>query len=198
MTKIDDVRDQRIRRIVYCGASESGKTTNLEALHRSLPEHMGSKLVRLATESERTMYFDLLSIEAKENRPRIEVFSVPGQNFYLPARRRVLREADGLVFVVDSRRSRMEANIEALGDVVAALEDAGREIDSVPAVLQLNKRDADDAVPVDELLEELGCPGEQYLEASAHLGAGVIETLRMVVKQTMSVPITFEPALMVG
>lgn len=186
MSRGFDGRDQRVCRIVYCGASESGKTTNLEALERALPPHAGGKLIRLATESDRTMYFDLLSIEARGARPRIELFSVPGQNFYLPARRRVLREADGIVFVVDSRSSRLEANVEALGDVVAAFQDAGRDLESIPAVLQLNKRDEPTALGRAELLAALGLPDEAFVEAVAHAGSGVLETLRLIVRRTLA------------
>jgi signal recognition particle receptor subunit beta len=169
-------------RIVYCGPSECGKTTNLESLARALPDRARGSLLKLATETSRTLYFDLLTIDVGGARADvvIEIFSVPGQNFYVSARRRILREADGIVFVVDSRRERLDANIEALHDVVEALVAAGRRIDEVPAVLQLNKCDDPTAMPHEELLEALGFDGEAYVEAVAHLGHGVVETLRLV------------------
>jgi signal recognition particle receptor subunit beta len=183
--------DARACRIVYCGPSECGKTTNLEALARLLPDRARGKLVRLATETNRTLYFDLLAIDLGAfgggiGRARFEIYSVPGQSFYLAARRRVLREADGIVFVVDSRRERLQANLEALGEVVAALEDAGRDLAEVPAVLQLNKRDAPTALGTSELLGILGCDGEPYVEAIAHEGEGVLETLKLIARQALA------------
>ncbi len=184
-------RATRACRIVYCGPSECGKTTNIEALSRLLPGHTRGKLVRLATETERTFYFDLLAVDLGEigggiGRARFEIYSVPGQSFYLAARRRVLRDADGVVFVVDSRRERLQANLEALGELVAALQDAGREPGDVPAVLQLNKRDAPSALSVQELLSILGCEDEPYVEAVAHEGSGVIETLKLIARQALA------------
>lgn len=180
--------DQTIR-IVYCGPSESGKTTNLEVLSRVLADRTRGSLVRLATETHRTLYFDLLRIDlgARTGLPvALELFTVPGQSFYLPARRRVLREAHGVVFVADSRRERLEANVEALNDVAAAIQDAGRDVDDVPAVLQLNKCDAATALSTDELLTALGCEGEPYVEAVAHEGRGVVETLRRIARRTLA------------
>ena len=163
-----------------------------------LPQRAKGKLVQLATETSRTLYFDRLTIELGANangqsRGRLELFTVPGQSFYLSARRRVLREAHGVVFVVDSRRERLEANVEALGEVVAALEDAGRDVDSVPAVLQLNKCDEPSAVPSHELLAALGCEGEPYVKAVAHEGRGVRETLQMIARRALAGRAVFEP-----
>ena len=176
-------------RIVYCGPSESGKTTNLEVLARVLPSHTRGSLLQLATETNRTLYFDLLRIELASrsgSRTTLELYTVPGQSFYLPARRRVLREAHGVVFVADSRRERLDANVEALNDVAAAIQDAGRDVADVPAVLQLNKCDAATAIPSGELLAALGCDGEPYVEAIAHEGRGVVETLRRIAKFTIA------------
>jgi signal recognition particle receptor subunit beta len=194
-----DAAGTRVYRIVYCGPSESGKTTNLEALARALPDRARGRLVQLATETNRTLYFDLLTIDVGTSRGApdavLELFSVPGQNFYLPARRRILREAHGIVFVADSRRERLAANVDALNDVVAALEDAGREIHDVPAILQLNKCDEPTALGRDDLLQALGCEGEPCVEAVAHLGRGVVETLRMIVRRALAGRLLAEPAL---
>lgn len=186
----------RAIRIVYCGPSESGKTTNLETLSRSLPSHALHKLLQLATETQRTLYFDLLSLELpmESGVPlRLELFTVPGQSFYLNARRRVLREADGIVFVADSRRHRLEANIEALAEVAAAIEDAGRDVEDVPAVLQLNKCDEETAIPRHEFLSLLGCDGEPFVEAVASDGKGVIETLKMISRHVLAPRMQYEP-----
>lgn len=186
----------RAIRIVYCGPSEGGKTTNLEALSRMLPSHSLHKLLQLATETQRTLYFDLLSLQLAidaDTMLRMELFTVPGQSFYLNARRRVLREADGIVFVADSRRHRLDANIEALAEVAAAIEDAGRDVEDVPAVLQLNKCDEDNAIPHAELMTLLGCDGEPFVEAIASDGKGVVETLRLISRQVLAPRRQFEP-----
>jgi signal recognition particle receptor subunit beta len=190
---IDARREEapKVRRIVYCGPSQSGKTTNLEALERAFPPHTRGQLLRLATETERTLYFDRLLIDlagasATGSGGRVELFTVPGQSFYLAARQRILREAHGIVFVADSRRERLASNLEALGEVIAAIQDSGREVAAIPAVLQLNKRDAITAMGRDELLQALGCPGEQCIEAVAHEGRGVVETLRVVARRALA------------
>lgn len=189
-------KSSRAIRIVYCGPSESGKTTNLEALSRMLPSHALHKLLQLATDTQRTLYFDLLSLQLAmdtDSPLRIELFTVPGQSFYVNARRRVLREADGIVFVADSRRHRLDANIEALAEVAAAIEDAGRDVDDVPAVLQLNKCDDESAVPRAELLALLGCDGEPFVEAVASDGKGVVETLKLISRHVLAPRMQFEP-----
>jgi signal recognition particle receptor subunit beta len=185
-------------RIVYCGPSESGKTTNLDALARLLSGKRNGKLIKLATDTERTLYFDMLTIDIggrTSATSRLELFTVPGQSFYLSARRRVLREANGVVFVADSRRERLEANVEALGEVAAALQDAGREPDDVPAVLQLNKCDDATAIPATELLALLGCEGDPYVEAVASEGRGVVETLRIISRIALANSLQAEPTI---
>jgi len=197
MSNSERGRSARATRIVYCGPSESGKTTNLEVLSRMLPLHAQRKLVQLATDTQRTLYFDLLSLElamSSDLTVRLELFTVPGQSFYVNARRRILREADGIVFVADSRRRRLEANLEALGEVAAAIEDAGRDVDDVPAILQLNKCDHVEAVPTSELLALLGCDGEPFVEAVASDGHGVVETLRLISRHVLAPRSQFEPS----
>ena len=183
----------KVCRIVYCGASECGKTTNLEVLSRLLSHRVHGKLVKLATETDRTLYFDMLRLDV--GAAQLELFTVPGQSFYHAARRRILREASGIVFVVDSRRERLDANVESLGEVVAAFQDAGRELEKVPAVLQLNKCDASTAVPSGELLGALGCSGEPFVEAIARDGRGVVETLRLIARFSFAGTLLAEPAL---
>ena len=178
-------------RIVYCGPSESGKTTNIESLNWLLPDRAVGRLVQLATETSRTLYFDLLTINLEAisrtaGHATLEIFTVPGQSFYYAARRRVLREADGIVFVADSRRHRLAANVDALNDIITAIHDAGRGVDDIPAVLQLNKCDDPTAIARDELLAALGCENEPCVEAVAHEGRGVIETLRLIARHAIA------------
>jgi signal recognition particle receptor subunit beta len=190
-------RGTRSVRIVYCGPSESGKTTNLEALARALPDRARGRLVQLATDTNRTLYFDLLTIDASNGSagPVIELFTVPGQNFYLTARRRILREADGIVFVADSRRERLAANVEALHDVVAAIHDSGRDLDRVPAVLQFNKCDEPSAMSPADLLAALECENEPFVQAVAHEGRGVVETFRLVARRAFATRAIAEPVI---
>jgi signal recognition particle receptor subunit beta len=154
-------------------------------------------LVHLSnTWDKERLYFDLLTIDFGSGADLVlELFTVPGQNFYVAARRRILREADGIVFVADSRRERLGANVEALHDVVAAIEAAGRDVDSVPAVLQLNKCDEPTALASAELLDALGCSGEPFVEAVAHEGRGVVETLRLIARVSLAGRRVPEPAL---
>lgn len=196
MSNVVQGNGSRVYRLVYCGPSESGKTTNLEVLSRTLPAKMQSKLIKLATETDRTLYFDLLTIElGTATAARLEIFTVPGQSFYNAARRRVLREAHGVVFVADSRRERLGANVESLGDIVAAFQDAGRDLDAIPAVLQLNKCDDASAMASGELLAALGCEGEPFVEAVASEGRGVLETLRLIARFALVGPLQAEPAI---
>ncbi len=192
-----DSRERRVFRIVYCGPSECGKTTNLESLARLMPNRTRGRLVQLATETSRTLYFDLLTVDlgAGPDEAVLEIFTVPGQAFYIAARRRILREAHGIVFVVDSRSERLAANLESMNDVAAALEDVGRDLDEIPAVLQLNKCDEPTALPMHDLLAALGCEGEPYVEAIAHEGRGVVETLRMIARLALSGRVAAAPAL---
>ncbi len=177
--------------IVYCGPGLGGKTTNLEVIHRwTRPETRG-QLVSLATPEERTRCFDFLPVDVGEVRgfqTRFHLVTVPGQVVHRATRRLILTGADGIVFVADSERDRMDANVESMQDLHEQLRAHGRDLASIPFVVQYNKRDLPGAVSLREL-EEVMNPlvesdgGRQRApshEAVARTGVGVFETLTVV------------------
>ncbi len=171
-------------KIVYYGPGLGGKTTNLEFLYRRIPQHRRGSLTSLKTAGDRTIYFDFLPLDlgtVAGMRTRFHLYTVPGQPRYNLSRRLVLQGADGVVFVADSSRSRFFANRESLDNLRENLALAGIGIDSVPLVLQYNKRDLPDAVDVRSLERLLNAAGRPSFEAIAIEGLGVVETLKAVV-----------------
>src|SRR6476659_8451141 len=151
-------------KIVYYGPGLCGKTKNLQLLHERTAAARRGQLISLATPNERTLFFDFLPLDVGSLRgfqTRLHLYTVPGQVFYDAARRAILRGTDGIVFVADSQEARLAANVE-----------------SVPNVLQLNKRDLPSALPADELRQLLAIKDEPTFEATATTGAGVFETLK--------------------
>ncbi|MCS7311625.1 MAG: GTPase domain-containing protein [Acidobacteria bacterium] len=172
-------------KIVYYGPGLGGKTTNLQYIYeRTSPDQKG-KLISLATETERTLFFDFLPLDlgtVKGFRIRFHLYTVPGQVFYDASRKLILKGADGVVFVADSQRERMDANIESLNNLKVNLRENGLDIRTIPYVLQLNKRDLPSAVPVEEMLRVLHVKGEPVFEAVATRGIGVFETLKTIAR----------------
>ncbi|GBC84512.1 Mutual gliding-motility protein MglA [bacterium HR11] len=172
-------------KIVYYGPGLGGKTTNLQYIYeRTSPDQKG-KLISLATETERTLFFDFLPLDlgtVKGFRIRFHLYTVPGQVFYDASRKLILKGADGVVFVADSQRERMDANIESLNNLKVNLRENGLDILTIPYVLQLNKRDLPSAVPVEEMLRVLHVKGEPVFEAVATRGIGVFETLKTIAR----------------
>jgi len=172
-------------KIVYYGPGLGGKTTNLQYIYeRTSPDQRG-KLISLATETERTLFFDFLPLDlgtVKGFRIRFHLYTVPGQVFYDASRKLILKGADGVVFVADSQRERMDANIESLNNLKVNLRENGLDILTIPYVLQLNKRDLPSAVPVEEMLRVLHVKGEPVFEAVATRGIGVFETLKTIAR----------------
>jgi signal recognition particle receptor subunit beta len=178
-------------KVVYYGPGFGGKTTNLEQIHRnSNPAHRG-KLVSLNTESERTLFFDLLPVDLGKFRGydvRLHLCTVPGQMAFDQTRRLVLRNVDGIVFVVDSQRDRFEDNVASLRNLEANLVLQGDDPTRMPLVVQYNKRDLPSAMSIDELRMGLGIPdGVPEVEACAMRGEGVFETFKAIVKSCMAV-----------
>jgi signal recognition particle receptor subunit beta len=170
-------------KIVYYGPARSGKTTNLQWVHRSLPEAGRSDMVSLATENDRTLFFDFLPLDLGEVsgfRTRFQLYTVPGQVYYNATRRLVLRGADGVVFVADSEAARRRDNLESLRNLQENLLDNDFDIRTLPLVLQYNKQDLAGARPADEMDDELNFRDVPAHGASAIQGDGVIETLRSV------------------
>lgn len=186
MPLIHHARKELHLKIVYYGAGLGGKTTNLEYLHRHSNPNARGKLVSLKTESERTLFFDLLPVDLGEYRSyrvRLHLCTVPGQIALDKTRRLVLRHVDGVVFVVDSQPGRMDTNLESMENLHRNLRLQGDDPASLPLVVQCNKRDLPDALPVGTIRDALRIPVQApVMEASALHGAGVFGTLKMIVK----------------
>lgn len=170
-------------KIVYYGPARSGKTTNLQWVHRSIPDGERGDMVSLATENERTLFFDFLPLDLGQIsgfRTRFQLYTVPGQVYYNATRRLVLRGADGVVFVADSEPSRQRDNVDSLRNLQENLLENDFDIRTLPLVLQYNKQDLEGARPTAELDEELNFRDVPAHGASAIRGDGVIDTLRSV------------------
>lgn len=170
-------------KIVYYGPGLSGKTTNLEYIHEKMPVRSKGKLVSMKTRTDRTLFFDFLPLELGEirgYRTRFLLYTVPGQVYYNATRKLVLKGVDGVVFVADSSREKLPENIESLRNLEDNLNEHGLSLDHLPWVIQYNKRDVSDAMPVSELHEQLNLLGVPAYEAAATQGAGVYDTFQGV------------------
>ena len=176
-------------KLVYYGPGLGGKTTNLEFVYNKVAPGSRGKMISLATETERTLFFDFLPLDLGSVRgfkTRIHLYTVPGQVFYDASRKLILRGVDGIVFVADSQQERMDANVEALDNLMANLKEHGYDFFKIPYVLQLNKRDLPNVLPVDTLAKELRRKTEPVIEAIAFQGAGVFETLKEIARQVLT------------
>jgi signal recognition particle receptor subunit beta len=172
-------------KIVYYGPGLSGKTTNLQYVHTKVPKARRGDLISLATESDRTLYFDFLPIDIGSINgmaTKFQLYTVPGQVFYNATRKLVLRGADGVVFVADSQRSKREENIESLHNLKENLLEYGYDMATMPVVLQYNKRDLPDLLTIEELDSDLNWSEWRHLEAAAVDGTGVFDTLKLITK----------------
>lgn len=175
-------------KIVYYGPGLCGKTTNIQFIYDKTGAAAKGKLISLATESERTLFFDFLPIELgtiRGFRTRFHLYTVPGQVFYDASRKLILKGVDGVVFVADSQEARMDANVESIRNLKENLKEHGVSIEKVPYVLQINKRDLPTAVAVPEIEKALRIKNEAVFEAVASRGTGVFETLKAVVKAVL-------------
>jgi len=168
-------------KIVYYGAGLGGKTTNLQIIYQKTAEQQKGKMISLATETERTLFFDFLPLDLGSVRgfkTRIHLYTVPGQVFYDASRKLILRGVDGVVFVADSQEERMDANLEALENLYENLRQHSYDFMKIPYVLQLNKRDLPNVLPVEDLKGTLVKKNEPVFESVAYKGVGVFETLK--------------------
>ena len=175
-------------KIVYYGPGLCGKTTNLQWIYEQANPEKRGKLVSLATETDRTLFFDFLPLDMgtiKGFKVRFHLYTVPGQVFYDASRKLILRGCDGLIFVADSQRARMEANIESIANLATNLKENGYDIRAIPYVLQLNKRDMPSAASLPEMERLLRFRNEPIIEAVANNGTGVIETLKANARQIL-------------
>jgi hypothetical protein len=176
-------------KVVYYGAGLGGKTTNLQFIYERTSANQKGKMISLATETDRTLFFDFLPLDlgtVRGFRTRFHLYTVPGQVFYDASRKLILRGVDGVVFVADSQVERMDANVEALENLQENLKEHGYEFKKIPYVLQLNKRDLPNIIPADRLKRELQRKDEPVFEAIAFQGNGVFETLKEVARQVFT------------
>ena len=176
-------------KLVYYGPGLCGKTTNLQFIYAKTSPDAKGKMISLATETERTLFFDFLPLSLGEIRgfkTRFHLYTVPGQVFYDASRKLILKGVDGVVFVADSQDARMEANAESMQNLEKNLKEQGYDLRTVPFVLQFNKRDLPTALPMDEMYRQLNFKGEPTFEAVAMNGTGVFDTLKAVAKLVLT------------
>jgi mutual gliding-motility protein MglA len=172
-------------KIVYYGTGLGGKTTNLEYIYSRVNPDTKGKMISLATETERTLFFDFLPIDLGEVRgfkTRFHLYTVPGQVYYNASRRLILKGVDGLVFVADSQATRAEANIESMHNLYENLETYGYDLETIPFSIQYNKRDMPNILSAEELRAQINPLGVPDFEGVAIEGKGVFETLSCVSK----------------
>jgi hypothetical protein len=170
-------------KIVYYGPGRSGKTTNLQHVHGHIPDQRKGPMLSLATETDRTLFFDFLPLDlgaVSGFRVRLQLYTVPGQVYYNATRKLVLRGADGVVFVADSQREQMQENLDGLRNLHENLLEEEVDLRTFPLIMQYNKRDLPGVVPVDELDDVLNFRGLPAFPASAVEGEGVFDTLKSV------------------
>jgi signal recognition particle receptor subunit beta len=176
-------------KIVYYGCGLCGKTTNIQYIHKRVNPAAKGRLVSIATEEERTLYFDFLPLslgEVKGLRTRFHMYTVPGQSFYNASRKLVLQGLDGVVFVVDSQVSRLDENVDSYLNLWDNLMSQGEDLSKLGVVLQMNKRDLSNIFSVADLDELVNHTHSPVVEACALTGAGVFETLKTVCKQVIA------------
>jgi signal recognition particle receptor subunit beta len=176
-------------KLVYYGPGLGGKTANLQYIYDNAGAGQKGKMISLATETDRTLFFDFLPLDlgtVRGFKTRFHLYTVPGQVFYEASRKLILKGADGVVFVADSQEERMDANLETLDNLRDNLRDHGLDFATIPYVLQLNKRDLPTAMSVEDLKKQLQVKGEPVLEGIAPKGIGVFETLKEVARLVLA------------
>ena len=175
-------------KIVYYGPGLCGKTTNLQWIYNKTNPELKGKMISLATETERTLFFDFLPLALGQIRgfkTRFHLYTVPGQVFYDASRKLILKGVDGVVFVADSQIERMEANVESLDNLRINLGEQGADLERTPFVIQYNKRDLPNAAPLEQMRKLLNPKGVPDFEACATSGKGVFETLKAVARSIL-------------
>jgi len=187
MSLIDFSKSEITFKVVYYGPAMSGKTTNLSSIFRTIPEKVKGQFTSIATETERTLFFDFLPVElgtVKGFKIRLSLYTVPGQELYKLTRKSVLKSVDGIVFVADSNRDRREDNIKNLADMFKNLEEY--ELPDTPIIYQLNKRDMPAIMPVGELVDDLQLKGKAVYLGIASSGVSVMECLKGITREVVS------------
>ena len=176
-------------KIVYYGPGLGGKTTNIQFIYDKTGNGAKGKLISLATETERTLFFDFLPLALGEIRgfkTRFHLYTVPGQVFYDASRKLILKGVDGVIFVADSQIERLEANQESVENLRTNLAEQGYSLEKIPYVIQYNKRDLPNVVPVEELRPLVNPMNVPDYEANARAGVGVFDTLKAVSKLVLN------------
>ncbi|MDF1664787.1 MAG: GTPase domain-containing protein [Planctomycetota bacterium] len=188
MVQLDFSKHEVHVKLVYYGPGLSGKTTNLEVLHRKAPEDKKSKLLSVSTKDDRTLFFDFMTLDLGQVgnlTTKFQLYTVPGQVYYNATRKLVLMAADGVVFVADSQADKLEENIESFKNLEENLEANNLSIEKIPVHIQYNKRDLPDALPLDVLNEKINTRNFPYNEAEAVTGVGVFESLKTLARKVM-------------
>ena len=175
-------------KIVYYGPGLCGKTANLQFIYKKTAPDKKGKLISLATETERTLFFDFLPLalgDIKGFKVRFHLYTVPGQVFYAASRKLILKGCDGIIFVADSQVERAEANVESFDDLRFNLEEHGFDLDSMPLTMQYNKRDLPNVVPSEEMDSMLNKRNTSWFDCVAVTGTGVFETLKDSARQVI-------------
>lgn len=176
-------------KIVYYGPGLSGKTTNLEYIYSKLDPSLRGKLVSLKTKEDRTLFFDFLQLEVgtiKGLKPKFNLYTIPGQVYYAYSRKIILTGVDGIVFVADSQKERMEDNLDNLMDLEQNLIEKGLTLENLPWVLQYNKRDLPRIETIARMQEKLNYFNVRYFEAVASKGIGVLESLKAIITEVVA------------
>jgi hypothetical protein len=176
-------------KLVYYGPGLGGKTANLQWIYDHTGTNQKGKMISLATETDRTLFFDFLPLDLGSVRgfkTRLHLYTVPGQVFYEASRKLILKGADGVVFVADSQEDRMDANLETLENLQEHLKEHKLDFGTIPYTLQLNKRDLPQILPVEEMMRQLRVKEEPVVEAVAFQGQGVFETLKEVARLVLA------------
>ncbi len=188
MPKVGIKEKEIIAKIVFYGPGLGGKTTNMQFIHRKAHPQYRGNLVSLATETDRTLFFDFLPMALKKVGGfdlRFHLFTVPGQVFYAESRRIILNGVDGVVFVADSHPARRAANEESFDDLIQNLKLYRLDVRKIPLVLQYNKRDLPSAMSVAEMRKELNYIKVPDFEAVAMEGIGVVETFQKITRMVL-------------
>lgn len=181
MSLVNYATREIVCKIVYYGPGRSGKTTNLQYVHSAVPDERKGQMVSLATETDRTLFFDFLPLDLGSIsgfRTRLQLYTVPGQVYYNATRKLVLKGADGVVFVADSQPEQLEENLESFRNLQENLLEHGIDVREMPLVLQYNKRDLPGVLTIAELDDALNFRGLPRYTATAVTGEGVFDTLR--------------------
>ncbi|MEE8483613.1 MAG: SurA N-terminal domain-containing protein [Nitrospinota bacterium] len=189
MVQINFARKEVSCKLVFYGPGQSGKTTNLEVIHQKAPDDHKGDLTAIATEGDRTLFFDFLPLDlgkVKGMNTKFQLYTVPGQVYYASTRKLVLQGADGVIFVADSQRKKLDENIESLNDLVGNLKENGIDIKTFPMVIQWNKRDLPDAAEVSWLEEKINKYNAPTTVSVAASGEGVMNTLKVAAKLVLA------------